>query len=182
MLLDSLVPTSLTATVEQDQEGRLGWVTAANFPRFTRPAKTLLSSMAKERERGRPPVKERAYRDVTIYEFEGNRGSLSFVDGTLLASESAALVEKGVDRLREEQPAKAPLLELDAPREGTWDARGAFTGAALALIGVPAELASKARLGVRMEDADTATGYLVVDCSGEAECERAAHDLDQRLT
>jgi hypothetical protein len=156
-------------------------MSAANFSSFTRPAKLMITALAEGREQGGEPAAVSVpYKDVTIYEFS-ERAALTFLDGTFVLAGASPTAQRAIDRLLDAQPRRAPLLDLEVPRPGSWDARGVLAGPITPLLGIEPDRAKTARLGLRLEDADRASVYLVVDCAGETDAGSVEQGLRQQL-
>jgi hypothetical protein len=179
-ILGYVIPRAFVLTFEPAAE-QVDWMSAVNFSGLTRPAKLLLTRFVESGADGSGPLGDvLPYGDSTLYEIpEG--ASFAFLGGTFVAAAGPDWARKAVDRLSQTGRPRAPLRDLETPRPGSWDARGVFSGPALLKLGIAPELAKLARLGLRMDDADTATGYLVVDCVGEAEAANLEQALSQRL-
>jgi hypothetical protein len=180
-VLNYVMPSSLVATLEPIEDS-VEWMSAANFPSFTRPAQLMLTTFAEERKEGtgEPAAQALAYGDVTIYDFP-ELASLTFLNGTFVAAGASPAAQRAIDRLRDEQPRRPRLLELEVPRPGSWDARAVLDGPMTPLLGIEPDLAKTARLGMRLEDPDRATAYLVIDCAGEAESSSVEQALGLQL-
>ncbi len=178
--LDYVLPNSLVATLEPAEDG-IDWMSAANFSSFTRPAKLMLTAFAQSKdEGGQSPAVSVPYGDATIYQFpEG--AALTFVDGTFVAAGASPAAQRAIDRLRDAQPSHARLRELELPRPGRWDARGVLSGPMLPMLGIEPDRAQTARLGLRVEDPDRASAYLVVDCPGETDAGSVEQALREQL-
>ncbi len=122
--MNPIIPREMTIVFERDpgDEDTPRFVVAANPRMMVRLFKTTLGLVGRLGD-GEQISSE--YRGHEVYHFGGDEGALAFVRGTVLFSDSRAVLETAIDRL--ETPAAGPhLLGDGVVPEGDWDLEGSL--------------------------------------------------------
>lgn len=187
-----LLPRELTLALERDAVGAPAFVGAANLASGTRALRLAL-----ERAVRRDELAVRGYRGLQVFA-RPEGGGMALHGGTLLFSDSEAVLRRAVDRLLDPAPATALAAGSDlaaAVPEGEWDVAGALVDdegvlsevlatpddATPARTAAPATGSPTLGFGFDVADADAAVGRLQLQTTDPAAAESWRRQLDRRL-